>query len=376
VLYVLTQGNALVIMQVSQTPEFVVTEEGLFTIHTLVYDGTLPLEAVEFGVTTGGDVLGLIEGQGICASLDAAGAPITVTTCAPPCNAGEDAEVVLCFTDPTVWLLDYLGENVCPGGSWNGPNGSIFTGLFEPASGVQGAYAYTVTGSDGETYSATVTVTVIECPSGCQAFAGTLEAVEEEPCEEPAVTLIEAVILDAPVVPDGFEVLYVLTSGTDMIIENVGPEPAFVVDAPGLYTIHTLVYDANTLDLGVVEFGVTPAPVVYFLTEDGGGDICASLDLDGAKITVLECPAISGIAVSLYPVPADELLYLEVDVRGAERAEFSVHDLSGREVLPQAPLANGPTRTVVPLNNLLPGQYFVRVVSGSQAVAKPFLKVR
>ena len=38
-LFVLTSGEGLVIEQVSATPEFTVTSSGLYTIHTLVYDG-------------------------------------------------------------------------------------------------------------------------------------------------------------------------------------------------------------------------------------------------------------------------------------------------------------------------------------------------
>ncbi|MDG1731211.1 MAG: hypothetical protein P8I04_15390, partial [Algibacter sp.] len=72
-IFVLTSGEDLVIEKVNGTPEFTVTEAGLYTIHTLVYDGRedsanyLNLGVVQFGTTTGGDVLGLVGANGLCA---------------------------------------------------------------------------------------------------------------------------------------------------------------------------------------------------------------------------------------------------------------------------------------------------------------------
>ncbi|MBK6543201.1 MAG: hypothetical protein IPG10_18330 [Flavobacteriales bacterium] len=54
----------------------------------------------------------------------------------------------------------------------------------------------------------------------------------------------------------------------------------------GLYTIHTLVYDPNTLDLTIVELGVTTGFDVNGLLVQGGGAICASLDVAGAQFNV------------------------------------------------------------------------------------------
>ena len=92
-IFVLTSGEDLVIEKVNGTPEFTVTEAGLYTIHTLVYDGRedsanyLNLGVVQFGTTTGGDVLGLVGANGLCAALDVTGAPITVEEDTAKCNA-------------------------------------------------------------------------------------------------------------------------------------------------------------------------------------------------------------------------------------------------------------------------------------------------
>jgi hypothetical protein len=83
VLYVLTEGAGLVIVDAGLTPSFTVTAAGDYTIHTLVYDPlTLDPGALPPGAT-GFDVNGLlIQGGGsICGALDVAGAAITVDVC-------------------------------------------------------------------------------------------------------------------------------------------------------------------------------------------------------------------------------------------------------------------------------------------------------
>ena len=80
---------------------------------------------------------------------------------------------------------------------------------------------------------------------------------------------LEASINEAPIVPEGFELLYVLTSGNDLVIQNVNTSPEFEVTENGIYTIHTLVYDPNTLDLSIVELGVTTGFDVNSLLDPG-----------------------------------------------------------------------------------------------------------
>src|SRR5690606_15890185 len=73
--------------------------------------------------------------------------------------------------------------------------------------------------------------------------------------------------------------------------------------------IHTLVYDATTLDLNIVELGVTTGFDVNSLLIQGGGEICGSLDVTGAAFTIdacmEECMANAG---SLVAVPFDDCL--------------------------------------------------------------------
>ena len=56
--------------------------------------------------------------------------------------------------------------------------------------------------------------------------------------------------------PDGYSLAYVLTSGTELTIQQLGGAPEFDVTMGGLYTIHTFVFPSD-LDLSVVVPGVT-----------------------------------------------------------------------------------------------------------------------
>ncbi|MBX2972291.1 MAG: T9SS type A sorting domain-containing protein [Flavobacteriales bacterium] len=135
-------------------------------------------------------------------------------------------------------------------------------------------------------------VLVRECLP-CPANTGALQANASNACLTDGSATIDATVGDGRVVPDGFEVLYLLTSGQDLIIRQGALTPAFVVHAEDLYTIHTLVYDPATLDLGDVAFGVTSVLDMHAQLMQGGGDICAALDVVGAPVNVHVCTGIA-----------------------------------------------------------------------------------
>ncbi|MEM1219436.1 MAG: hypothetical protein AAGH79_11005, partial [Bacteroidota bacterium] len=330
VLYVLTSGTDLVIQDVNASPEFTVESTGLFTIHTLVYDpATLDLSIVQFGVTTGFDVNGLlIQGGGdICASLLVAGAEFQVEDC--PCEAEAGTLKVLednCLEDgaafisaeadiapvvPAGYEVIYVltsGTDLVIQGVNATPEFTVEdTGIFTIHTLVYNPLTLDLsiveigvtTGFDvngllqqgGGTICAALDVPgasfmVEECP--CEADAGTLTAITSNCLDGNAV--LEAAEDAAPVVPAGYEVLYVLTSGAGLVIEDVNASPEFTVESTGLFTIHTLVYDPATLDLSIVQFGVTTGFDVNGLLIQGGGDICASLLVAGAEFQVEDCP--------------------------------------------------------------------------------------
>ncbi len=138
-----------------------------------------------------------------------------------------------------------------------------------------------------------ITVTVpYDCdPNSCNANAGTITANGGVPCQQfPG----QAVSFSATpngnmIVPAGYQTTYVLTLGGGLVIQDAQATPNFTVSNPGAYTIHTLVYDPNTLDLGIIQIGVTTGFEVNALLQQGGGTICASLDVAGAGVLVESC---------------------------------------------------------------------------------------
>jgi hypothetical protein len=328
VIYVLTEGADLVIIDVNADPEFDVEGPGEYTIHTLVYDpATLDLSIVEIGVTTGFDVNNLlIQGGGeICASLDVAGAAFTVLLCCDADAGTLSGGGEVCFEDNSATLTATPDGNIeVPAGFeviyvlTEGAGLVIIDVNATPEFEVDATGSYTIhtlvydpatldlsiveigvtTGFDvnglliqgGGEICASLDVagaafTVLLC---CDADAGTLSGGGEVCFEDNSATLTATP--DGNIeVPAGFEVIYVLTEGAGLVIIDVNATPEFEVDATGSYTIHTLVYDPTTLDLSIVEIGVTTGFDVNGLLIQGGGEICASLDVAGAAFTVVLC---------------------------------------------------------------------------------------
>ena len=183
VLYVLTKGSELVIQQTSNTPSFTVpaTAAGIYTIHTLVYDPkTLDLSVVKPGVTTGVDVLNLIQANKLCADLDVAGARTKVIYIAPPIMKGPN-HATRCYGD----VLSFTATG-CENGTVNWSNGT--TGNLLSLTVVQDAWFFATCTVDGctsyrsdmiDTYLARPAVPTVACnkPSVCAGDEATLTAV-------------------------------------------------------------------------------------------------------------------------------------------------------------------------------------------------------
>ncbi len=328
--YVLTQGDDLVIVDSSDEPQFTVTSLGLHTLHTLVFDPTtLDLSLIELGVTTGADVNALlIQGGGtICGSLDVTGYSVIVvdpdagglTATAAEVCLEEGMAMVSATPDGDIYVPDgYSVRYVLtrgPGLVIQQIEGeaafmveapgmyTLHTLVFDPFSFDLSLIEFGVTtgfdvhemlvqgGGDicASLDAGGAMVHVVMCDDDCSAYAGTLTAVATEVCLDEEMTMVEATANMNMVVPEGYEYLYVLTMGEDLVIQQVGADPSFSVSMAGSYTIHTLVYDPLTLDLSIVELGVTTGGAVNALLLQGGGEICASLDVAGAMVHVVMC---------------------------------------------------------------------------------------
>ncbi|NND78205.1 MAG: T9SS type A sorting domain-containing protein [Flavobacteriales bacterium] len=334
--YVLTQGEGLVIVGAGADPEFTVEEEGVYTIHTLVYNpATLDLGIVVPGVTTGFDVYGLIVpgGGDICASLDVAGASFDVT--APDAGTLTSDQQEICFDGSatisatpngdinvpdgysSVYVLTQ-GEGLVIVGAGASPeftveepgNYTIHTLVYDPATLDLGivvpgqttgfdVYGLIVPGGGEICASLDVAGAPIQVSS---PDAGTLSANNIDGCLIGGSATISATPNGDSQIPEGYSSVYVLTQGEGLVIVGAGADPEFTVEEEGMYTIHTLVYNPATLDLGIVVPGVTTGFDVYGLIVPGGGEICASLDVPGAEFNIEECPC----AVDAGTVEADQ----------------------------------------------------------------------
>lgn len=215
------------------------------------------------------------------------------------------------------------------------------------------------------------TVVVEECPP-CAADAGSLQSNMNLVCLVDGSATMNATPGGDLVAPTGSEVLYLLTTGEDLIIGQGSFTPAFVVTAVGQYTIHTLVYDPNLLDLGEVVFGVTSALEVNAQLIQGGGSICGALDVAGAPVVVEVCTGISdpsGPSFMVSPNPNDGRF--AVNGNGlAGPAILQVIALDGRRVHEQRlALSSQAPATIELPHGTARGVYTVRILSADGQAA-------
>lgn len=172
------------------------------------------------------------------------------------------------------------------------------------------------------------------------------------------------------------------------------------------------------VQLGIVVPGTTTGFNVNSLLVQGGGSICASLDVQGAPFLVLHgwiCnwfqpffpnngmdpmdqlssalgrdvntmsdadlkSMISEVPVqaTLYPVPATDILNIRLDVRLPMEMEVSVLDMSGRIVRGSKSydLEAGTRDLTIDVTDLDNGNYFVRMVSNGEVITEQFVKVK
>ncbi len=207
---------------------------------------------------------------------------VTGDTNVPTADASVDGNSVLECGSGSITLSGSSNQNNVSY-SWTGPGGFTST-IQNPTVNNPGTYTLTVTnnttGCDA-TDQVTITSTAPD--------AGTSTPTVPNVCIENNSATISATPDGNQSIPDGYSLIYVLTQGQGLVIVDAGAQPSFTVDQAGDYTIHSLVYDPNTLDLDIVNFGTTTGFDVNSLLVQGGGNICASLDVAGAPVTVENC---------------------------------------------------------------------------------------
>ncbi len=342
--YVLTQGPELVLVTLSDTPEFSGLAGGSYTIHTFVYPEGLDLSFVELGVTTGFEVNALLaQGGGtLCAALDVAGAPFIMADCEAvlgctdmmACNFNaeatqDDGSCILpgdsCDDGDATTVNDTVQEDcTCAGETVPGCTDMMACNYDMSATVDDGSCILPGDAcDDGNAMTENDTVqsdcscagTLIPVPgctdmaacnfnemaneddgsceylSCCEADAGSI-AIDTVGCLPDNATA-SATVVTAPNVPMGYVVSYVLTQGAELVIVDLSATPSFSGISAGVHTIHTFVYPEN-LDLSIVEFGVTTGFDVNALLAQGGGTVCAALDVAGAGFVMAGCDDVLG----------------------------------------------------------------------------------
>ncbi|MCP4120126.1 MAG: T9SS type B sorting domain-containing protein, partial [Bacteroidetes bacterium] len=153
-----------------------------------------------------------------------------------------------------------------------------------------GTYSLIVTDSSG--CSKLIDDILIEniCDPGneCTAEAGSLQELYNDLCLENGSAIITALIQDEAVIPEDYIISYLLTNEPDNQILQVEEAAQFTISSPGDFSIHSLVYHPDSLDLSMIVFSETPLDNIEALLQEGGGSICGALDEEGVIFTAVE----------------------------------------------------------------------------------------
>ena len=212
------------------------------------------------------------------------------------CAAGSE-----CFTvgapDPLIIDVAVFPTTCSQGGSINltptGGSGSYsydwsdLAGNNDPQNRIDLAFGtYGVTVTDNNSCTAVMdNIVVANGCTNCTADAALLSADSTNICFSGSPIIISASQNGPFGIPAGFQKLFILTTGVSLDILQTGIDGEFEVNALGTYRIHSMVYDPSTLD-----------PTSYSNALDlnadllqGGGTICASLNVNGVVITLVNC---------------------------------------------------------------------------------------
>lgn len=122
----------------------------------------------------------------------------------------------------------------------------------------------------------------------CDAAAGNVIPDQANVCYAGPSTTITATPSGTSIVPEGYATKYLLVSSSEVVLQ-VSDLPTFSALAVGSFSIRTLVYDPLMYDPATITLGGSTIGSLNELFIQGGGPICASLDITGAGFTVENC---------------------------------------------------------------------------------------
>lgn len=331
--YLLSRTNGLIIEQVADAPSFTVNSMNAWRIHAFVYDpSTFDMGSIVFGETSIYDIYPqLVQGGGtICANLQMNGAFVKTGECKKDCEAEAGG---LSPVHPDLCLIDGMATaTAVPDGSTQVPGGSelvyflahngviiaigedpsftitslgeylIVAFVYDPgtfditsvaAGGTTVDEVASLIGQGAEAICASLGLPgalfeVTDCTPSCEADAGAM--VGGGPvCLEGGLATLAAASFGDTLVPPGFDLVYLLSEGPGMVLQAWHDEASFVVDHEGGFRIHAFVHDPATMDLDALDWGTTTILDLNGQLVQGGGSLCAGLDVLGAAFTVEAC---------------------------------------------------------------------------------------
>ncbi|MEO8587834.1 MAG: gliding motility-associated C-terminal domain-containing protein, partial [Flavobacteriales bacterium] len=273
----------------------------------------------------------------------------------PIAYAGEDGSASYCSTNAPVALLSMLGGLPQPNGSWVGPGGAPFNGIFAPATGAPGNYTYTVLGiapcgSDHSTV-------IVSVSAAANAGTGTILSL----CaHDPAIDLFAS--LGGQPDADG------TWTGPDGTNTDGLFDPA--VDAPGAYVYSVMANPPCAPATATIMVNVVPFPNATIVAESDGSCVPVEVTLSSGYTGPGDCTWLLGngsevhdcgpITVT-YEVPGTYAIALVIDQGGACGADtlvaadpviVSERPIAGFDILPEFVSTSDP---VVYLNNTSTG---------------------
>jgi len=159
-----------------------------------------------------------------------------------------------------------------------------------------GIYSITISDTWGCQYIINDLVVENDCVGQpCLAEPAVLAAINNEVCIEEGLTSVSTQVVTPPVVPIDFIAVYFLVDQEGLILQ-IEDQPSFDVNASGIYSITSFVYNPATFVFSTIIPGTTSLDSIPPQILQGGGSICAVLDEVGIALDVIN---FAGIEVDI-----------------------------------------------------------------------------
>ncbi len=146
---------------------------------------------------------------------------------------------------------------------------------------------YTVFITDANGCASAVNNINIARNCGCSPTLPELVEVNEPRCFVAPSTLIGTRVESTTSDP-GMSSIYLLTNSNGVIVQ-LASQPEFLISSQGSYTIHGMVYNPQAYSTNTITLGQTRLADLNAQFVQGGGFICAGLDLVGVRVEVEAC---------------------------------------------------------------------------------------